>query len=86
LNCFLLIVGPVACSKHFQSEVNTIELLGGRASLKVSGHLLRHLDIFEHHFESLGEVEAALFFEFQQKGSLGILVNLSLLKESFSET
>lgn len=53
-------VGPVACGQDFDVEIDA-QHLATLTLLEVKHALLRHFDIFEHHFEPLRELESALF-------------------------
>ena len=47
--------------------------------------MLRHLDVPEHHFESLREVETTLFLEFFDDFLLRVFENTPLVKQSLGE-
>lgn len=57
----LSLIWPVACGQNLNIHLDC-ELLGELVVSEFVHGLLRHFDIFKHHFKLLSELETALFF------------------------
>lgn len=73
---------PLRKDLHVQLEG---QCLAGGFGLELTGELLRHLDILEHHLQLLSELKAAFLFELEDQGSFSILVVVSVVQEPFSK-
>ena len=78
------LVGPVSCGKHFDVQVQVNGVRKRRLS-EVLHPLLRHLDVSEHDFESLGEIEATLLFELLNDLLLGIFEDPPLVEQALGK-
>ena len=73
------VIGPVAGCENFDGDING-EGLAGWLGTEFLGKFFRHLHILEHNFESLSELETALFLQFEDKCSFCIFSDVPLLK------
>lgn len=74
----LLVIRPMTLSEHLDRKID-FELFTGWVALELLAKLVRHFHVFEHDLQALSELTPALFFELEDKRSLCLFANLTLL-------
>lgn len=80
----LSFVGPVACGEHLHAHFES-QLLRQLRAFELYHCVLRHLDVFKHDFQLLGELEAALFLQLLHQQLLRVFIGASLFQKSLGQ-
>lgn len=75
------LIGPMSGGQHLDVEIDGDHGVAW-ALFELLHSLLGHLDVLEHHFQSLGELEAALLLQFLDNLSLSVLQDAPRVKKT----